>query len=68
MKKLQFFSIFLVVALLAGLLSTTAVAAPEESDTFENLTISAKAALLVDAARARFCCNRMPMSSFILPA
>ena len=50
MKKLQFFSIFLVVALLAGLLSTTAIAAPEESDTFENLTISAKAALLVDGS------------------
>ena len=47
MKKLRFLSIFLVGALLTGLLSTTAVAAPE--GTFEKINVDAKAALLVDA-------------------
>ena len=47
MKKLRFFSIFLAAALVAGLLSTTALAAPEEPS-YEDITVAAKAALLVD--------------------
>ena len=48
MKKLQFFSIFLVVAVMVGLLAGPAAAAPEDGASFEDLTVSAKAALLVD--------------------
>lgn len=47
MKKLRFLSFFLVAALLTGLLSTTALAAPEDSS-YEEITVAAKAALLVD--------------------
>ena len=47
MKKLRFLSIFLVAVLTAGLLSATAVAAPDDGS-FENITVAAKAALLVD--------------------
>ena len=47
MKKQRFLSIFLAAAVLVGLLCPAALAAPEE-DSFEALTVSAKAALLVD--------------------
>ena len=47
MKKLRFLSIFLVAVLTAGLLSATALAAPDDGS-FENITVAAKAALLVD--------------------
>ena len=47
MKNLRFFSIFLVLVLLTGLFSSVAYAAPED-DSFEQITVAAKAALLVD--------------------
>lgn len=46
MKKQRFLAIFLLIALLTSLLSTTAFAT--EDDAFEDITIAAKAALLVD--------------------
>lgn len=49
MKKQRFLSIFLIVVVLTGLLSSAALAAPEDENTFEDLTVDAKAALLVDA-------------------
>ena len=50
MKKLRFLSIFLVTALLTGLFSTVALAAPEDAAAApaEPFSVAAKAALLVD--------------------
>ena len=47
MKKVRFLSIFLVAALLAGLLAVPAMAT-ESGTSYEPITIAAKAALLVD--------------------
>ncbi len=48
MKKQQILAIFLLTVLLTGLFSTTAFAETEEEQPFEEITVSAKAALLVD--------------------